>query len=53
MESVIDLRGIRIGQHFGARGYLVSTVGRDEVIGEYIRQQEEEDKWLDQMQLWR
>jgi len=43
-----------IGQHFWARGYFVSTVGRDEeVIREYIRHQEEEDKRLDQMQLWR
>jgi putative transposase len=42
------------GQHFGARGYYVSTVGRDEtVIREYIRQQEVEDKRLDQINLWR
>ena len=43
-----------VGQHFWARGYFVSTVGRDEeMIREYIRHQEEEDKRLDQMQLWR
>ena len=43
-----------VGQHFCARGYFVSTVGRDEeLIREYIRHQEEEDKRLDQMQLWR
>ena len=43
-----------VGQHFWARGYFVSTVGRDEeVIREYVRHQEEEDKRLDQMQLWR
>jgi len=43
-----------VGQHFWARGYFVSTVGRDEeIIREYIRHQEEEDKRLDQMQLWR
>ena len=43
-----------VGQHFWARGYFVSTVGRDEeVIREYIRQQEAEDKRLDQMQMWR
>ena len=43
-----------VGQHFWARGYFVSTVGRDEeVIREYIRHQEEEDKRLDQKQLWR
>ncbi len=33
-----------VGQHFWARGYMVSTVGRDEtVIREYIRNQEQED----------
>jgi putative transposase len=43
-----------VGQHFWARGYFVSTVGRDEgVIREYIRQQEEADTRLDQMSLWR
>ena len=40
------------GQHFWARGYFVSTVGRDEaVIREYIRNQEKEDQRLDQMKL--
>ena len=43
-----------VGQHFWARGYFVSTVGRDEAtIREYIRAQEEEDKRLDQLMLWR
>src|SRR5262245_50502850 len=43
-----------IGQHFWARGYYVSTVGRDEqVIREYIRKQEEEHKRLEQLNLWR
>jgi putative transposase len=43
-----------VGQHFWARGYFVSTVGRDEtVIREYIRQQEEADHKLDQMHLWK
>jgi len=43
-----------VGQHFWARGFFVSTVGRDEeVIREYIRHQEDEDKRLDQMNLWR
>ena len=43
-----------VGQHFWARGYFVSTVGRDEqVIREYIRNQEEEDKRLEQLNLWR
>ena len=41
-----------VGQHFWARGYFVSTVGRDEqVIREYIRHQEKEDRRLDQLQL--
>ena len=43
-----------VGQHFWARGYYVSTVGRDEtVIREYIQRQEQEDKRLDQINLWR
>ncbi|BBJ22296.1 hypothetical protein W01_02230 [Candidatus Nitrotoga sp. AM1P] len=43
-----------VGQHFWARGYFVSMVGRDEEsIRQYIRHQEEEDKRLEQMQLWR
>jgi REP-associated tyrosine transposase len=41
-----------VGQHFWARGYFVSTVGRDEaVIREYIRKQEAEDTRLDQMNM--
>ncbi len=43
-----------IGQHFWARGYYVSTVGRDEqAIREYIKNQETEDKRLEQLNLWR
>jgi putative transposase len=43
-----------VGQHFWARGYYVTTVGRDEtVIREYIRTQEEADQRLDQMNMWR
>ena len=42
------------GQSFWARGYFVSTVGRDEeVIRNYIRNQEQEDERLEQMNLWR
>jgi putative transposase len=41
------------GQHFWARGYFVSTVGRDEqLIRQYIKNQEAEDKRLDQLNLW-
>jgi putative transposase len=42
------------GQHFWARGYFVSTVGRDEkTIREYIRNQEKEDARMDQLNLLR
>ena len=43
-----------VGQNFWARGYFVSTVGRDEaMIREYIRNQEKLDEKLEQMKLWR
>jgi len=43
-----------VGQHFWARGYFVSPVGRDEAMNrEYIRHQELEDRRLEQMNLWR
>jgi putative transposase len=42
------------GQKFWARGYHVSTVGRDEqVIREYIRNQEQEDRRLDQLEFFK
>ena len=42
-----------VGQHFWARGYFVSTVGRDEtMIREYIRNQEKADENLEQIKLW-
>jgi putative transposase len=42
-----------VGQHFWARGYFVSTVGRDEeTIREYIRNQEQEDARLEQLSMW-
>ena len=41
------------GEHFWARGYFVSTVGRDEeAVREYIQHQEKEDERLDQMLPW-
>jgi putative transposase len=41
------------GEHFWARGYFVSTVGRDEkAIREYIKRQEAEDRRLDQMKMF-
>jgi len=42
------------GQHFWARGYYVSTVGLDEeVVRNYIKNQEREDKRLDQLQMFK
>jgi putative transposase len=42
-----------VGQNFWARGYFVSTVGRDkEMIRDYIQHPEKEDKRLDQLKLW-
>ena len=47
-----DRRRNFVGQHFWARGYFVSTVGRDEAaIREYITKQEKEDERLEQMKL--
>ena len=41
-----------IGQHFWARGYWVSTVGKNEAaVRRYIQEQEKEDQRLDQMTL--
>ncbi len=41
------------GQSFWARGYYVSTTGRDEeVIRQYIKNQEKRDLRLDQLKLF-
>ncbi|MBI3729468.1 MAG: IS200/IS605 family transposase [Burkholderiales bacterium] len=41
------------GQNFWARGYFVSTVGKDEVmIREYIKKQEIADKRIDQLSIF-
>jgi len=41
------------GENFWARGFFVSTAGRDEdVVREYIRNQELEDQRLDQLQMF-
>ena len=41
------------GQHFWARGYYVSTVGKDEeAVRNYIQHQESEDKRVDQLNLF-
>lgn len=40
------------GMHFWAHGYFVSTVGaNEEVVANYIRSQEDEDKSLDRQQI--
>ena len=42
-----------VGQSFWARGYYVSTVGKDEEsVRRYIQEQEEADRRLDQMDLF-
>jgi putative transposase len=41
-----------VGQHFWARGYWVSTIGKNEAaVRQYIRDQEKEDKRLEQLEL--
>jgi putative transposase len=41
------------GQSFWARGYYVSTVGKDEEsVREYIKHQEEEDRRIEQLNLF-
>jgi REP element-mobilizing transposase RayT len=41
------------GQSFWARGYYVSTVGRDEeTVRNYIKHQESEDKRIEQLDLF-
>lgn len=43
-----------VGQHFWARGFYASTVGRDEAtIRAYIKHQEQEEECLEQLNLWR
>ena len=41
------------GQNFWARGYFVSTVGRDEeTVKKYIKKQEDADRKIDQLKLF-
>ena len=41
-----------VGQHFWARGYWVSTVGKNEAaVRRYIREQEKEDQRLEQLEM--
>ena len=49
-----ELKRNFVEQSFWARGYFVSTVGRDEkAIREYIQNQEKEDQRLEQLNLWK
>ena len=42
-----------IGEEFWARGYHVNTVGRnEEAIHRYIKEQEREDRRIDQLKLY-
>jgi putative transposase len=42
-----------LGENFWARGYFVSTVGKDEQkIKEYVQKQQAEDKRIDQLKLY-
>ncbi len=42
-----------VGQNFWARGYYVSTVGRDEeTVRKYIQKQETADRKTDQLELF-
>ncbi len=51
-RTYFDKKRNYVGQHLWARGYFVSTVGRDEnAIREYIRKQEIEDKRLEQLRM--
>jgi len=46
------LRRNFVGQHFWARGYWVSTVGKNEAaVRRYIKEQKKEDKRLEKMNL--
>ncbi len=52
-RSYLGRRKNFVGQHFWARGYFVSTVGRDEkTVRQYIKNQEQEDKRLEQMKMF-
>lgn len=51
-RQFLEVKQNLVGQHFWARRYFVSTVGRDEtVIRAYIRAQEVEDKQAEQLRL--
>ena len=52
-RTYFGLRKNFTGQSFWARGYYVTTVGRDEeVVRNYIKHQEAEDQRIDQLNLF-
>jgi putative transposase len=52
MRTHFERKRNYVGQHLWARGYFVSTVGRDEeAIRQYIRHQEAEDQRFEQLRL--
>ena len=52
-RTFMDRKKNFTGQNFWARGYYVSTVGRDEAqVRAYIREQEKEDRRLDQLKMF-
>jgi putative transposase len=49
-RTYFDRKRNYVGHHFWARGYFVSTVGRDEeTIRDYIKRQEAEDQRFEQL----
>jgi putative transposase len=49
-RTYFDRKRNYVGHHFWARGYFVSTVGRnEEAIREYIKRQETEDQRFEQL----
>jgi len=53
-RNYLGLKRNFTGQQFWARGYHVSTVGRDEdAVCEYISAQEQEDRRIDQLNLFK
>jgi putative transposase len=43
-----------VGEHFWARGYYVSTAGKDEqAVRDYIKKQEKEEERLEQLNLFK
>jgi putative transposase len=52
-RKFISHRKDSTSQHFWARGYYVSTVGRDEAtVREYMKQQDQENRRLDQLSMF-